>query len=135
MIGSIKIPHPLYFFSKLGILYFLKLLQVYCQDSTPNLPRRSSNRITLRSINSRFLASSVLAYRFTLSSRACSVMVCKSDIDRPFSLMYWQQDECLRPAYKDMFSPTRLQASFHSLLIIECVYRLPFWRLEGLVNK
>ena len=34
-----------------------------------------------------------------------------------------------------MLSPTRLQASFHNLLIIECVYRLPFWRLEGLVNK
>ncbi len=39
----------------------LKLLQVFCQESTPELPRHSSNRITLRSINSRFLASSVLA--------------------------------------------------------------------------
>ena len=34
-----------------------------------------------------------------------------------------------------MLSPTRLQASFQSLLIIEYVYRLPSWRLEGLVNK
>ena len=41
----------------------------------------------------------------------------------------------MRPAYMVMLSPTLLQASLQSLLIIECVYRLPICRLEGHVNK
>ncbi len=35
----------------------------------------------------------------------------------------------------DMLSPARLQASFQSLLIIVCEYRLPSSRLEGQVNR
>ena len=35
----------------------------------------------------------------------------------------------------DMLSPALLQASFQSLLIMLCEYRLLSWRLEGHVNR